>query len=162
MQCKLLRFSHWGAVFLLSLICTVSPLVSLYARRWAISSQNAFNEYLTLSSEYGIKHSAYHYLGRWRSEPYSEVPTLDPVKISFLSQIATLTDRIEELEAKIKINTNYERRLERLESRLGVDSENHLDAQIFNDMVWTRALWSQIGRPTCLGSKTHYRISIRY
>ena len=52
-------------------------------------------------------------------------------KISFLSQIATLTDRIEELEAKIKINSNYERRLERLESRLGMDSENYLDEFYF-------------------------------
>ena len=52
---------------------------------------------------------------------------MEPAKNFILSQIATLTDRIEELEAKIKINTNYERRLERLESRLGKDSKNYLD-----------------------------------
>ena len=110
-----------------------------------------FPNYITYSLEYGIKYfcllldGAPNHIWRFR--------ILIQPKISFLSQIATLTDRIEELEAKIKINTNYERRLERLESRLGVDSENHLDAQIFNDMVWTRALWSQIGRPTCLVRK---------
>ena len=76
---------------------------------------------------FGVWNQTFLLTPRLHSESYLEFPALEPAKNFILSQIATLTDRIEELEAKIKINTNYERRLERLESRLGKDSKNYLD-----------------------------------
>ena len=37
------------------------------------------------------------------------------------SQLTTLKDRIEELETRIKSNQEFERRIERIESRLGIN-----------------------------------------